>query len=114
MAGTTPSRGNILSESILQLTITPTALTTLTSSVQTFTIPGLVPASMYITTSGPSAAQTTGISIINCWVSAANTVSIQFYNGTAGTLTPVAGAYIFDVAQVEAPTINNTNFPTAF
>lgn len=113
MAGTTISRGNVLYEQIIQATITPTSVGTLASSTQTFTVPGLT-TNMYVQTGGPQAAQTAGIIVVNSWVSAANTLSIQFYNPTAGSLTPVAGTYVIDVAQVESPTINNTTFPTAF
>ncbi len=113
MAGTLVSRGNIIYEQILQVTITPTSVGTLASSTQTFTVPGLA-TNMYVQTSGPQGAQTAGILIVNSWVSAANTLSIQFYNPTAGSLTPVAGTYILDAALVESPTVNNTQFPTAF
>ena len=69
----------------------PGALTTLTQTSTTVTCPGVVLGDMC---DGVSSALDPGAGIIiSCNVSAANTVRIQVFNSTAGTLTPPSANY---------------------
>lgn len=69
----------------------PGALTTLTQTSTTVTCPGVVLGDMC---DGVSSSVDPGAGIvISCNVSAANTVRIQVFNSTAGTLTPPSAAY---------------------
>lgn len=75
------------------VSITPTSVAATTIAEQTFTVTG-VATGQVIVVSSPS-AQTAGIGIVGCRVSAANTVAIAFHNITAGAVTPAAGSYVF-------------------
>jgi hypothetical protein len=69
----------------------PGALTTLTQTSTTVTCPGVVLGDMC---DGVSSSLDPGAGIvISCNVSAANTVRIQVFNSTAGTLTPPSASY---------------------
>ena len=69
----------------------PGALTTLTQTSTTVTCPGVVLGDMC---DGVSSSVDPGAGIvISCNVSAANTVRIQVFNSTAGSLTPPSAAY---------------------
>lgn len=95
------ARGNIQYSFAVQQSITPTALTASTSQEFSATVPGIL-ATDYISAVIPPAAQTAGVVISYGRVTAANTVAIGFGNCTAGTPTPVAGAYVFHVVRVNA------------
>lgn len=79
--------------------LTPTIVQPLNHSVQTFTVNGLDPiAHQFLemgqfAVSGGAQTQTAGIVIVDAWCSAANQLSILFYNPTGGALTPAAGNY---------------------
>lgn len=69
----------------------PGALTTLTQTSTTVTCPGVVLGDMC---DGVSSSVDPGAGIvISCNVSAANTVRIQVFNSTAGSLTPPSASY---------------------
>lgn len=67
------------------------ALTTLTQTSTTVTCPGTVVGDIC---DGVSSTVDPGAGIVmTCYVSAANTVRIQVFNSTAGTLTPASANY---------------------
>jgi hypothetical protein len=102
---TTVQRGNIINGFLVYPSLTPVAVAT-AEATQTFTIPGLaVNDSIGISLIG---AQTTGVSIVNAWVSAANVLTVQFANNTGSSATPAAGTYILSVERLEG-TILPTN-----
>lgn len=69
----------------------PGALTTLTQTSTTVTCPGTVVGDIC---DGVSSTVDPGAGIVlTCYVSAANTVRIQVFNSTAGTLTPASANY---------------------
>lgn len=105
MPGTTIPRGNVLITKLFATTLTPAQVAANTTAEQTFTIQGLAVGD-YINTNF-SGAQTAGIFIANCRVSATNTVSISFGNCTGGALTPVSGTYGFIYGRSE-----NSPLPT--
>ena len=96
---TTILRGNINNSFLVGAALTPAAVSG-TQATQTFTIPGLQTYDFVnICLNG---AQTTGVGIANVWVSAANTLSIQFTNSTGSSATPAAGTYILGVDRSES------------
>jgi hypothetical protein len=102
---TTILRGNILNSFLVFPSLTPSAVSG-TQATQTFTIAGLqVNDFVNVTFNG---AQTTGVGIANVWVSAANTLSIQFTNGTGSSATPAAGTYILGVDRLEGQILPTT------
>lgn len=89
--GTLPLIGNNALCQSLYASITPPAtVTTDTSATSTYTIKGLVIGDFVFV--GPQAAFPTSLEIGTCWVSAADTLSIQWinYTGSSSSSTPVA------------------------
>jgi len=99
MPSTTISRGNILLNMILGVSLTPTALVASTTTAQNFTVPGLQ--LFDVITINLNGAQTAGVGIVNAYVSAANIMTVVFSNSTAGTPTPAAGTYVLTVDRSE-------------
>ncbi len=90
--------GNIASINVVDVSWTPSAVSTVTAPVQTVTVPGVrVGDSVVVTPPG----QTAGVTIGSARVSAANTVSVQFVNPTAGSVTPAAGVHKFLIVRHE-------------
>jgi len=101
MPANTVSRGNVLYQWIIAPTLTPVIVNTITAPEQSFTVPGLQMGDFV--TVAPAIAQTAGVGILTSRVSAANTLTIQFVNPTAGNLTPVAGKYYVEILRPESP-----------
>ena len=102
MSSTTVTRGNSHETFYIQLNITPTAVTTLTTSNQTFSCPGLLTSDI-IVAQGYVANQTSGVFIVECDCLTNNVMTIQFGNFTAGSVTPAAGYYEFQIVRAEGP-----------
>lgn len=101
MPSTTLARGNALQTFYVAPSLTPAAVSAAITAAQTFTVPGLQTTDhVFVSCQG---GQTAGIFISDARVSAENTLSIQFGNVTAGSLTPAAGTYILDVIRFEGP-----------
>lgn len=90
--------GNAASISVIDVSLTPAEVATVVAPAQTFTVPG-VKAGDTIIVNPPS--QTANVAITNAYVSADDTVSIQFVNPTAGALTPAAGTHTITVIRHE-------------
>lgn len=90
------ARGNLQGTYLLSISLTPAGVATVTSAEQTFPVPGLLIGDQI---SGVSfqGAWTVLVDIVNYRVTANNTLGISFQNGTAGTVTPPAGAYLVEV-----------------
>jgi hypothetical protein len=106
MPSTTISRGNVLLNMLIGVTITPTALVASTTTSQTFTVPGLQ--LLDLLSVNLNGAQTAGVGIANAYVSAANVMTVVFSNSTAGTPTPAAGLYIVTVDRAESTPLPTT------
>lgn len=81
--------GNIWKVGVFNLTLSPTAVNTITAPEQTFAATGiglLTTDQVQVQCMAPLA----GVGIVNARVSAADTLAIQFVNPTAGNLTPTA------------------------
>lgn len=99
MPGTTLPRGNILTNTMLTDELTPAEVAASTTAAQSFTVQGLAELDFVIGTSQD--AQTAGVFIANCRVTADNTLEILFGNATTGAVTPVSGTYNFMVYRCE-------------
>lgn len=100
MPSSTIPRGNILNTFIIGPTLTPVSVAGATSAPQNFTIGGLLVNDFVNVTS--SVVQTAGIGITNARVTAANTLTVDFENATAGALTPAAGLYFVAIDRAES------------
>lgn len=98
----TISRGNIIAQWALAVTLSPTSCSATTTTLQTFTVPGLNMGDLVeITTNSPIVA-TGGLGIVNSRVSAANTLQIEFLNPSNVPLTPSANVtYFLEVTRPE-------------
>jgi hypothetical protein len=93
--------GNIWKCGIFGVNITPAAIAnTAASGAQTFAATGigLLPTDVVIVTP-PSVVA--GVQQGSAFVSAGDTLSIQFINSTAGSLTPPAGIYKVTVLRIQ-------------
>jgi hypothetical protein len=90
--------GNVASVSVIDVSLTPAEVATIVAPAQTFTVPGLKTTDAVIVN---PPGQTAGVAICNCYVSAADTLSIQFVNPTEGALTPAAGVHRVTVFRAE-------------
>ena len=93
--------GNILYCWLALPTLTPASVPANSTVEQAFNIGGLLfgdNVSCYC----QSAPMTTGLGIINCRVSSANTLQLGFTNATAGALTPTAGQYYLYISRPES------------
>lgn len=92
--------GNTASISKVSVSWTPDAVDTITAPAQTVTVPGVkLGDAVFVTPPG----QTAGVAVCNAYVSAVDTVSVQFVNPTAGSKTPAAGTYLFTVIRTDQP-----------
>lgn len=73
------------------VTINPTAVAANTTSEQTFTVTGLT-ANDIVTVNKPS--HQTGLGIVNCRASAADTLAITFANVTGASIDPSSETYL--------------------
>lgn len=81
--------GNIWKSGVFDITLSPSAVNTITAPEQTFAATGiglLTTDQVHVQCMAPLA----GVGILNSRVSAADTLAIQFVNPTAGNLTPTA------------------------
>jgi hypothetical protein len=108
--------GNVWIMTALYASLTPAAsVTNASSTTSTYTINGLQPNDMIDLY--PQAALTTTLSLGSIWVSAANTLSIQWINSTAGTSTGSPSAISFLIiaqrATLSPYPLGSANWPTA-
>lgn len=93
--------GNIQLIMLLQATLSPAQVNTVTAPEQTFTVPGLQVGD-FVQVQKPTAQA--GLGIVGSRVTAANTLGITFVNPTAGNITPTAGeVYLIKVTRQENP-----------
>lgn len=93
--------GNIANILLLQATLTPAQVNTVTAPEQTFTVNGLLVGD-FVQVQKPTAQA--GLGIAGSRVTAANTLGITFVNPTAGNITPTAGeTYLIKVTRAENP-----------
>lgn len=95
--------GNIWKNGIFAITITPAASGAATAAIQNFAATGIgLLTTDIVTVNYPvGATVVAGVTIGAAYVSAADQLSIQFVNPTAGSLTAPAGAYRVLVERVQ-------------
>lgn len=93
-------RGNLARIHAVAVTFNPASVATITTAEQTVTVPG-VQVGDFVVAMKPTL--TTGVTIGNVRVSAANTVAIQFVNPTAGAVDPASETWQFLVIRPELP-----------
>jgi hypothetical protein len=101
MSSTTVTRGNSHETFYVQASLTPTAVTTATTSAQTFSLPGLQSTDLVMVW-GVAGNQTTGVTIAEA-DAGTNQITIQFTNAAATDKTPVSGVYTIEVVRLEGP-----------
>jgi hypothetical protein len=93
--------GNIQNILLLQATLSPSIVNTITAPEQTFTVNGLLVGD-FVQVQKPTAQA--GLGIVGSRVTAANTLGITFVNPTAGNITPTASEiYLIKVTRQENP-----------
>jgi hypothetical protein len=95
---TTILRGNISNSFVMGVTFTATTVATSGAS-KTVTVAGLKVGDA-VTVTLP-AAQTTGVAVANAYVSAENTLIVQFINATGSSASAAAGTYTVVVDRPE-------------
>ncbi len=90
--------GNAFSISVIALSLTPTAVNTITAVEQDFTVPGVkVGDAVFVNPPGT----TSGVIQGAARVKSANTISIQYVNPTVGSVTPLAGTHTVTVIRYD-------------
>jgi hypothetical protein len=100
-------RGNVANIFILQATLSPSSVATITTAEQTFTVNGLLVGDI-VQVVKPTAQA--GLAVTGARVSALNTLAITFVNPTAGPIVPTASeVYQIKVIRPSGP----SPYPTA-
>ena len=116
--GSTPELGNTAFSQVILANITPAAsVTAATSTTSTYTINGIQQGDLIVL--APQAAIQALLDIGSVWVSAANTLSIQWINQSASN-SSASPASVYCVLYIVRPTFisyplttANQNWPTA-
>ncbi len=90
--------GNVAAQTVIDVSLTPASVATITTAEQDFTVPGLKTTDQ-VTVSPPG--HQAGVAAVAARVSAADTLSITFMNPTAGGVVPTAGTYRLLVSRPE-------------
>jgi|ERR1700752_4257118 len=106
--GSRYAQGNVILEMVLGFTATPPSQSANTEQVLTYTVPG-VQVNDFVEINQLNHISNLGIS--NIWVSAANTISIQWFNPTASGATGVSTNFLLTVTRYENP-VPFSQFPT--
>jgi hypothetical protein len=95
--------GNLWKIGRFAITITPAASAATTAAIQNFAATGigLLPGDVVVVNYPQGATVVAGVTLGAAYVSAADQLSIQFVNPTAGSLTAPAGAYLVTVFRVQ-------------
>ena len=98
MSKTTVCRGNIIAQSIVQVTLPSTTISGTTSDV-TLTVAGVQPNDFV--QAQFDGALVTGISIGNAYTNTANQVVVRLVNSTGSSATQTAGTLLLKVSTCE-------------
>ena len=89
--------GNLVTQSVISVTLSPALIVLNTTAEQTFTVNGLKTGD-FVSVIKPTTQA--GLGIVNSRVSAANTLGITFSNNTGSSITPTAAqVYLVLVAR---------------
>jgi len=98
MSKTTISRGNLLAQSVVQLTLPSTTFATTTTEV-TISCPGVKSTDMI--QASVDAAMVTGVAIGNAYTTTADQVIIRLINLTGASVTQTAATLLVSVKSCE-------------
>jgi hypothetical protein len=98
--------GNIVTQSVISVTLSPALIVLNTTAEQTFTVNGLRVGDV-VSINKPTAQA--GLGIVGSRVSAANTLGITFSNNTASSITPTAAQVYKVVVSRPDSTITDGN-----
>jgi hypothetical protein len=98
MSKTTISRGNLLAQSVVQLTLPSTTFATTTTEV-TISCPGVKSTDMI--QAAVDAAMVTGVAIGNAYTTTADQVIIRLINLTGASVTQTAATLLVSVKSCE-------------
>lgn len=93
------AEGNVDKAKIISRFLSPTQVNAATTSVQSFTVPGLIAGSWVWPTMTTS---TTGIGIVDARCAVNDTLTITFMNATAVNITPTANTFRIMVVSPDA------------
>lgn len=107
--------GNIQKNGVLTVTLTPVATAAAITAAQTFTAVGLgLVVGDQISTISPPSFAPAGVFPVGATVTAADTLSVNFANVTAGSLTAPAGVYTFEVNRIQPNFSQNAGYMNSF
>jgi len=92
-------RGNLLKIYAVQVTFDPAAVATITTAEQDVTVTGVKVGDIVLAVNKPTL--TAGVGIVNARVKAADTVSLQYVNPTAGSVNPASEVYTIVLVRPE-------------
>lgn len=92
--------GNILKLFAVNVTFDPAAVATITTAEQDVTVIGVKVGDIVMTVNKPTL--TAGVGIVNARVKAADTISLQFVNPTAGSVNAGSEVYTIVIARPES------------
>lgn len=98
-------RGNIATIFAVSVTFDPAAVATVTTAEQTLTIPGLKVGD-FVFWQKPT--NTAGVGVVNCRVSAVDTLALTFVNPTAGSVNAASETWTFLVFRPETLALPST------
>ena len=94
--------GNVAKWGTFPLTLAPASAPASTTSSQSFSSTGIGLLTTDYVQVWYNGAQTAGVMIANAYVSATDTLTVQFGNFTAGAVTPASGTYVVTVYRPAA------------
>lgn len=95
--------GNVQGLFLLQLTLDPASVATISAAEQTFTVPGLRALDVVVSVNMQSAQA--GLGIAGARVSAANTLAVTFVNPTVAAIDAAARLFNILIARPDTPTL---------
>jgi len=98
--------GNLVTQSVISVTLSPALIVLNTTAEQTFTVNGLRVGDV-VSINKPTAQA--GLGIVGSRVSAANTLGITFSNNTGSSITPTAAQVYKVVVSRPDSTITDGN-----
>jgi hypothetical protein len=101
-------RGNIARMFAVSVTFDPASVATITTAEQTTTVTGLQVGDFVI---AQKPTNTAGVGVVNCRVSAANTLAVTFVNPTAGGVDAASETWRFLVFRPEAVSLPSVITP---
>lgn len=102
---------NVVKGGVFSLSLTPSAVATITTAAQNFANTGIGLAVGDYVSVAFNGAQTAGVGVLDAYVSAADQLTIRFVNPTAGSVTPAAGTYLVSVQRPNTSTGSNPTSP---